>query len=138
MSLGKQYLWGIKRQKVKDGKCLQIQINQSFYQLKTRKNLNYETTLYTSFNSYTRKNIGYLYAIEHGAKEIYEADDDNIFTTFNKLYNQFNFSKVCNAENNKTTMMNPYAYFGRPTVRPCGFKLDDIGTDWYNKFYFNF
>ena len=32
-------------------------------------------------------------------------------------------------------MMNPYAYFGRPTVWPRGFRLDDIGTDWYNKFY---
>ena len=106
-----------------------------FLSVEAQEKLNYKTTKYVPFNSYTRKNIGYLYAIEHGAKEIYETDDDNIFTTFNQLYNQFNFSKVCYAENNKTTMMNPYAYFGRPTVWPRGFRLDDIGTDWYNKFY---
>ncbi|VDM75263.1 unnamed protein product [Strongylus vulgaris] len=28
-------------------------------------------------NSYTRKNIGYLYAIKNGAKWIYDTDDDN-------------------------------------------------------------
>ena len=31
--------------------------------------------------------------------------------------------------------MDPFAYFGRPTVWPLGFGLDDIGTGWYNKFY---
>jgi hypothetical protein len=29
-------------------------------------------------HSYTRKNIGYLYAIAHGAQRIYETDDDNV------------------------------------------------------------
>jgi len=29
------------------------------------------------FNTYARKNLGYLYAIAHGAEVIYETDDDN-------------------------------------------------------------
>ncbi|GFO05612.1 conserved uncharacterized protein [Plakobranchus ocellatus] len=28
-------------------------------------------------NSYSRKNLGYLYAVRHGAKVIYDTDDDN-------------------------------------------------------------
>ena len=106
-----------------------------YLSVESQLKLNYKTTKYIPYNSYTRKNIGYLYAVEHGAKEIYETDDDNIFTTFEQLYNSFNFSKVCYAENNKTTMINPYAYFGRPTVWPRGFRLFDIGNDWYDKFF---
>ena len=53
-----------------------------FLSVENQLKLNYKTTKYIPFNSYTRKNLGYLYAIEHGAKEIYETDDDNIFTTF--------------------------------------------------------
>ena len=106
-----------------------------FLSVENQLKLNYKTTKYIPFNSYTRKNLGYLYAIEHGAKEIYETDDDNIFTTFEQLYNNFNFSKVSYAENNITNMINPYAYFGRPTVWPRGFRLSDIGYDWSNKFY---
>ena len=30
------------------------------------------------FNHYSRKNLGYLFAIEHGAEVILETDDDNI------------------------------------------------------------
>ena len=106
-----------------------------YLSVESQQKLNYKTTKYIPFNAYTRKNIGYLYAIEHGAKEIYETDDDNIFTTFDELYNSFNFSKVAYAQNNRTTMINPYAYFGRPTVWPRGFRLFDIGNDWFDRFF---
>lgn len=52
----------------------QIQLNYSIHQL-------------ISYNSYTRKMIGYLYAIEHGAKWIYDTDDDNRpLSMLNKMY----------------------------------------------------
>ena len=126
---------GDKKSKDEDWKIFEVSNKLVYLSVEKQLNLNYKTTKYIPYNSYTRKNIGYLYAIEHGAKEIYETDDDNIFTTFEQLYNSFNFSKVCYAENNKTTMINPYAYFGRPTVWPRGFRLFDIGNDWYNKFF---
>ena len=106
-----------------------------FLSIKSQLNLNYKTTQYIPYNSYTRKNIGYLYAIEHGAKEIYETDDDNIFTTFEQLYQNFNSTKISYAENSITTMVNPYAYFGRPSVWPRGFRLYDINLDHEKKFY---
>ena len=126
---------GDKKTKNDDWKVFEGSNKLVFLSVETQEKLNYKTTKYIPYNSYTRKNIGYLYAIEHGAKEIYETDDDNIFTTFDQLYNDFNFSKVSYAENNITNMINPYAYFGRPTVWPRGFRLSDIGYDWSNKFY---
>ena len=62
-----------------------------FLSIESQIKLNYKTTQYIPYNSYTRKNIGYLYAIEHGAKEIYETDDDNIFTTFDRFFRKYNF-----------------------------------------------
>lgn len=29
------------------------------------------------WNAYSRKNVGYLWAIQHGARTVYETDDDN-------------------------------------------------------------
>ncbi|PIO68768.1 hypothetical protein TELCIR_09431 [Teladorsagia circumcincta] len=45
------------------------QSNQGYNGYSSERNLPYK--------SYTRKNIGYLYAIEHGAEWIYDTDDDN-------------------------------------------------------------
>ena len=126
---------GDKKTKNEEWKIFDGSNKLVFLSVETQEKLNYKTTKYIPYNSYTRKNIGYLYAIEHGAKEIYETDDDNIFTTFDQLYNNFNFSKVSYAENNITNMINPYAYFGRPTVWPRGFRLNDIGYEWSDKFY---
>ena len=59
-----------------------------YLSLNDQLNLNYQTLKYTPLNSYYRKNIGYLYCIEHGAKEIYEIDD-NIISNFKYL--NYNF-----------------------------------------------
>ena len=126
---------GDKKTKNKDWDIFKNSNKLVYLSVESQLKLNYKSTQYIPYNSYTRKNIGYIYAIEHGAKEIYETDDDNIFTTFEQLYTSFNFSKVCYAENNKTVMINPYAYFGRPTVWPRGFRLSDIGNDWFDKFF---
>ena len=41
-----------------------------YLSLEEQNNLTYKTLKYLSTNSYSRKTIGYLYAIQHGAKEI--------------------------------------------------------------------
>ena len=49
-----------------------------FLSLEKQKSLGYRTVEILPFNTYSRKTIaGYLYAIQHGAKIIYETDDDN-------------------------------------------------------------
>ncbi|PIO61971.1 hypothetical protein TELCIR_16489, partial [Teladorsagia circumcincta] len=54
-----------------------------FLSIHDQRNLGYNTEKNLPYKSYTRKNIGYLYAIEHGAEWIYDTDDDN------KPYDQF-------------------------------------------------
>jgi hypothetical protein len=76
------------------------------------------------FNSYLRKMIGYLYAISKKAKYIYETDDDNSPT--DGLYG-FRYKSFDGLESNlNETFINPYAYFGQPSVWPRGYPLDKI------------
>lgn len=96
--------------------------------------LGYNITKFIPLNSYTRKNIGYLYAIQNGANEIYDIDD-NI-----KLVNKFFLNIYVNkytiyAENNNSVMVNPYNYFGKPSMWPRGYRLKDIEKKFENKFY---
>ncbi|KIH51862.1 hypothetical protein ANCDUO_18043, partial [Ancylostoma duodenale] len=48
-----------------------------FLSVEDQQRLDYHLTSDLPYNSYTRKNIGYLYAIQHGAEWIYDTDDDN-------------------------------------------------------------
>ncbi|CAH3141878.1 unnamed protein product [Porites evermanni] len=51
--------------------------NCVFLSVERQKTLGYRIHDLLKYRSYPRKNIGYLYAIQHGAKIIYETDDDN-------------------------------------------------------------
>jgi len=72
------------------------------------------------WNSYTRKNIGYLHAISKGARVIYESDDDNI-----PLNNWVNEPEFCtNAELlSDASFVNIYSYFTDKKVWPRGIPL---------------
>ena len=95
--------------------------------------LGYSISKFLSFNSYARKNIGYLYAIQHGAKEIFEINEDIVISDLNS-FNE-NFSKIYFGIRNDSKMINPYIHFGEKYIWPRGFRLSDIGSQCYNKFY---
>ena len=58
-----------------------------YLSIKDQLRLSYNILKYIPMNSYCRKNIGYLFAIEHGAKEIFEIDDSIMIKNSNyKLY----------------------------------------------------
>ena len=96
--------------------------------------LGYNVTKYISFNSYSRKNIGYLYAIQHGAKEIFETDDNILF--FRKSFlDQYVDKYTFYAENNDSLMINPYSFYGKPSMWPRGFRYKDIEKNVDQKFY---
>ena len=107
--------------------------------LKDQLNLGYEILKYLPQNNYQRKNIGYLYAIEHGAKEIYDMDDDIIINleeikwAFNKNVRQ----RITVCSNNGTTMINPYSYFGINDIWPRGFILRDLFQKNHGNTFFN-
>ncbi|VDL84842.1 unnamed protein product [Nippostrongylus brasiliensis] len=84
-------------------------------------------------NSYTRKNIGYLYAIQRGAMWIYDTDDDN--KPYGKGLEQFDFSEyisaLCFTKHGESTeiqskLFNPYRFFGHPHMWPRGFPLEHL------------
>lgn len=84
-------------------------------------------------NSYARKMIGYLYAIDHGAQVIYESDDDNLLTVTN-LTAAFlpNSTELLHYYEPDITaplpVVNPYAHFGHASVWPRGYPLEALGV----------
>ena len=82
------------------------------------------------YNSYIRKLVGYLFAIDNGAKYIYETDDDNspLDGLFGFRYENFKGLELDldNKCNNDTLFVNPYSYFGQPSVWPRGYPLEKI------------
>lgn len=106
---------------------------------KTPKNWNLKNVIYLSpreqlklfpafasnlpWNSYTRKNVGYLYAINQGADIIADADDDCI--PYNNWGNNLIFSgkfKTINSD----SFVNIYKYFSDKFIWPRGYPLDKI------------
>lgn len=119
----------------KKWKELSYSNNLVYITLKEQMKLGYNISKYISFNSYARKNIGYLYAIQHGAKEIFEIDEDIIISDLNSF--NFNLSNhtIYFAIRNDSRMINPYIHFGERNIWPRGFRLNDIGYQHQNKFY---
>ena len=85
--------------------------------------LGYDLAKILPWNSYGRKNIGYLFAIESGAKIIYETDDDN--EPIGQLeYN--NPENILTSLTSSQNSLNVYSYFGHPEIWPRGFPLEQI------------
>lgn len=97
--------------------------NCDFISVDKQLELNYEIVKYLPWNHYSRKNIGYLYAIENGATVIYETDDDNIINNSLEYYPEFCEMDVLQ---NNSVCANPYAYFGQPSVWPRGYPLEYV------------
>ena len=72
------------------------------------------------WNSYTRKNIGYVHAILQGARVIYESDDDNI--PLANWVSEPDFSTKVELVSN-ASFVNIYSYFTDKKVWPRGIPL---------------
>ena len=111
--------------------------NLVYLSLNAQKQLEYNILKFLKDDSYCRKNIGYLFAIQHGAKKIYEidenlilsADDENFMDNINDLY-------ICYAVKNGQSMINPYVHFGETNIWPRGFLIKDIMADYNKSFYY--
>jgi hypothetical protein len=82
-----------------------------------------------------RKNLGYLWAIQHGAQEVYETDDDNELITADLPTFDGLETYVYNVTNQ--TVVNPYAYFGYPEIWPRGYPLDQIRASQHSVEHFS-
>ena len=82
-------------------------------------------------NHYTRKNLGYLYAIKKGAQAIIDTDDDNFpnIQQWNKLLDS-NFEVLEHAPSKKISFKNIYSYFSDSDIPfwPRGFPIQLINN----------
>jgi len=101
-----------------------------------QKKLKFSINKYLKGNSKFRKIIGYLYAIQRGAEEIYEIDEDLIFNDFSFLNNNFKNKIVSYGTRNDSSQINPYSFFGEPSIWPRGFTINDIGKQSRNIFHY--
>ncbi|KAF9180313.1 hypothetical protein BGZ51_006295, partial [Haplosporangium sp. Z 767] len=82
------------------------------------------------YRAYTRKNIGYLWAIQHGATTIFDTDDDNLPTSKDIVFEPHTEGVIAyRASNNSERSVNVYSHFGRPDIWPRGFPLSEIDIE---------
>lgn len=98
--------------------------NIIFLDVKSQLNLGLDIAKAVPFNSYTRKNIGYLYAIKNGADLIAESDDDNIPYGYWEKFDSFE-TKLIKGKG----FINIYSLFTQEKIWPRGFPLDLINSD---------
>ena len=89
--------------------------------------LHYKIIDLLPWNHYSRKNIGYLYAIEHGAEVVYDTDDDNILIDSNLVVLPKDEQTLIYS--GSESVMNPYIYFGSNLLWPRGYPLSKILTN---------
>lgn len=95
--------------------------NVKFLTVEEQANLGFQTTSTTPFNHYSRKNIGYLYAMSQGAEYIYDTDDDTIPYDGWKLKDF-----ICDTIISGDKYINPFSFFTKQNVWPRGFHLPYI------------
>lgn len=100
-----------------------------FLSLAEQAALDYRILSHIPMNNYGRKNVGYLYAIQHGAREIYETDDDNQPSANGVVMHRVG-DPVARLSGREVGLrvQNPYAYFGLPDIWPRGYPLRDVNA----------
>jgi hypothetical protein len=106
-----------------------------FLSLEQQAVLGYQINSYLPYNSYLRKNIGYLFAIQHGATKIYDADEkvkvlggdlNRVFDV--ELHGQKSrhdpLLQYRSLENR--SVVNPFVHFGQRSVWPRGLPLEVV------------
>ena len=69
------------RKGVQDYDMTNVRKQVTFLNAETQASLPYQILKHLKWNHFSRKNVGYLYAIHHGASIIYDTDDDNVLLT---------------------------------------------------------
>ena len=97
----------------------------TYLSVEDQKGLGFTSADKLPYNHYTRKNIGYLFAISQGADVIYDTDDDNL------PYSDWGFDDfICrNKLGTDSTYLNVYKFFTDLHIWPRGFPLDKITKD---------
>ena len=94
-----------------------------FYSISRQETLPFAYSHLCHTKSYTRKNIGYLLAVQQGARFIVETDDDNIPR---ESFWEPRHPMVSGNKIDGTGWLNAYRYFSDDDIYPRGFPLEEI------------
>jgi hypothetical protein len=106
-----------------------------FLSLDQQVELGYRINAYLPFNSYLRKNAGYLFAIQHGATKIYDADEKatilggdlgHVFDIELRGPNSRRDLLLQYRTLENRSVVNPFVHFGQRSVWPRGLPLDMV------------
>lgn len=117
-----------------------------FLSLEQQATLGFRVLDHLPYDSYVRKSVGYLFAIQHGAKMIFDGDNrgeiiggdlgkhfdlklDNVDVMQERI---LQYSRKINVNR---TVVNPYVHFGQRSVWPRGLPLESVGEIWHEEFY---
>lgn len=110
---------------VGDKKSIQYKYeNVTYLNIHDQIKLSFNSIKTTPYNHYSRKNIGYLYAIQNGAETIYDTDDDTI-PYKNWKIRDFMCDKLIKGSVN----INAYKLFTNQKVWPRGLNLSAINKN---------
>jgi len=98
----------------------------TFLSLEDQQNLGFELEKLMPKNAYSRKNLGYLYAMRSNPDLIAESDDDNI-----PYDNWLSFFAIdtFNSTLENQGFVNVYSYFTDEFIWPRGLPLDELRTN---------
>lgn len=106
-----------------------------FLGIERQKTLKYQIAKFLPLDQYSRKNIGYLFAIQHGARFIYDVDDNVVLgAPLSNLSFHLEPSKVFQMYNTTALVVNPCSHFGQKNLWLRGFPLEAIKDDPPDKF----
>ena len=89
-----------------------------FLSVDEQRELGYRLSDLAPYNHYARKNLGYLYAIERGARILLETDDDNLpYDWYPGIISQ----RIRGRLSQKKAWENVYAHFSDSRIWPRGF-----------------
>ncbi|KAG7958738.1 hypothetical protein I3843_10G032300 [Carya illinoinensis] len=116
-----------------------------FLSLEQQASLGFRVVDFLPYDSYVRKTVGYLFAIQHGAKKIYDADDrgDVINGDVGKHFDVELVGEGARREvilqyshdNPNRTVVNPYIHFGQRSIWPRGLPLENVGEVGHEEYY---
>ncbi|XP_060182695.1 probable glycosyltransferase STELLO1 [Lycium barbarum] len=116
-----------------------------YLSLEMQAKLGFRVVDYLPYDSYVRKTVGYLFAIQHGAKKILDVDDrgDVIDGDIGKHFDVELIGESARQEvilqyshdNPNRTVVNPYVHFGQRSVWPRGLPLENVGEIGHEEFY---
>ncbi|OIV92308.1 hypothetical protein TanjilG_10518 [Lupinus angustifolius] len=116
-----------------------------FLSLEEQAKLGFRVVDYLPYDCYVRKTVGYLFAIQHGAKIIFDADDrgevigGDLSKHFDVELNGEGARKEVilqySHDNPNRTVVNSYVHFGQRSVWPRGLPLENVGEIGHEEFY---